>query len=387
MSRNEDLSTTNTTSSPSTSFLYKYIFTPFLFKSFSVIGGLLLLIGGYLYIKQDTLLYFPEIGGIPRHNRDNPRGYRSPHERQIPFSEHQIQCSDGVILHAWLLFAPRPQPPTGNATLVFFHGNAGNIGLRLPNAMQMLQYLNVNVFLVEYRGYGDSQTVTPNEKGLKLDAEAALQYLHHNHPSLSIDPQKIFVFGRSLGGAVAFHLAQYAERHASQYPIQGIIVENTFTSISAMVDQLMPFLTPIKPFVLKIGWDSSRIAPTLTRTPILFLAGSNDQLVPHEHMLQLYQLSLNASKKLVELYVVKGGTHNETWMQGGHKYWECIQAFIGKVLSAEATSFQQEYYTTEAVADTVESSIPTMSNRFVDIAKEAITGKGVEAKDTHKKEL
>ena len=100
-------------------------------------------------------------------------------------------------------------------TIIFFHGNAGNIGLRLPNAIQMYHYLTANIWLIEYRGYGDSDDAKPTEDGLKLDAEGIMNYInvHANTRQLyNVDPRRLFVFGRSLGGAVAFHMAQYAQQ-------------------------------------------------------------------------------------------------------------------------------------------------------------------------------
>jgi pimeloyl-ACP methyl ester carboxylesterase len=343
--------------------------------------------GTALYIKQESLLYFPEIGGIPRRPGDNPRGYRSPEERQIPFESHMIPCEDGVSIHAWLLLRTTdghnvaPNTPT----IVFFHGNAGNIGLRLPNAIQMLQTLNANIMLVEYRGYGNSDTVTPTEAGLRLDAEAALRFIVQ-HPK--IDKTRIFLFGRSLGGAVAFHLAEYAQRQ--QIPLAGVMVENTFLSISHMVDHLMPFLTPIKAFVLKIGWNSAQIVPHLT-TPILYLAGSADQIVPHPHMLQLCKLSLRSV--LVQLHVVENGTHNETWLQGGQAYWEKIRSFLVQAMEHASTAnltgdahmdtsshAATLGYGTDADTTTCATkaggAIPTMPSSFLNIAQEAVRGKG-----------
>lgn len=141
------------------------------------------------------MLYFPEISGLPRRPADNPARYRSPEEHQVPFENLYIECEDGVSIHAWLLL--RTKEKNDRPTLVFFHGNAGNIGLRIPNALHMLQHLNANVLMVEYRGYGDSDSVKPNEKGLKLDAQAALKFIS-KHPK--VDSSKIFLFGRSLGG-------------------------------------------------------------------------------------------------------------------------------------------------------------------------------------------
>ena len=361
---------------------------PMLFRVGSIVMGLTLVAGGLLYVKQDSLLYFPEIGGIPRRPQDNPRGYRSPEERQLPYESVRITCADGVQIHGWLLFA-NGLPSNNNAnnnnkptpTIIFFHGNAGNIGLRLPNAMQMLRYLGANVLMVEYRGYGDSDRVAPTEAGLKLDAEAALQFARQR--AGSIDPAQIFLFGRSLGGSVAFHLAEYAVTR--NIPLAGIMVENTFTSISDMVDKLMPFLTPLKPFVLKIGWDSARIVPLLKSLPILFLAGAKDELVPHEQMMRLVQLAESrqtstGTNSLVQLHIIPDGTHNESWLQGGPAYWDALRDFMmmaaGAQFSTSSTRNGNQQETTAATtttsAATTKSSIPIMSSNFVDIAKEAV---------------
>jgi pimeloyl-ACP methyl ester carboxylesterase len=191
----------------------------------------------------------------------------------------------------------------------------------------MLQYLDANVLLVEYRGFGDSDDAAVNESGLKLDAEAALKFIR-THPR--VDPHQIFLFGRSLGGSVAFHLAAHAEQH--NIPLAGVMVENTFLSISAMVDTLMPYVAPFKSLILRIGWDSDRIVPHLT-VPILYLAGADDQLVPPQHMQKLYKDS--KSTRLLHMHIIPGGTHNESWLQGGPEYWQKIKEFMQQAMLAE----------------------------------------------------
>jgi abhydrolase domain-containing protein 13 len=304
-----------------------------------------------------------------------------------------IPCSDGVHIHAWLMQAPIAEW-TKAPTIIFFHGNAGNIGLRLPNALQMLQYLNVNVLLVEYRGYGNSDSVTPTESGLKLDAQGALQFAIRH---ANIDSSKLFIFGRSLGGAVAFHLAEYAAQQST--PIAGVITENTFTSISSMVDHLMPFLTPIKPFVLKIGWNSGKIVPTLTDTPMLFLVGAKDELVPPTHSRDLYTAATKSSAhNLVQMHVIADGTHNESWTLGGPEYWDAIRAFMSAALLRQSSdvsatariSSQNARPPLDAYANAgapSSSGIPIMSTRFVDIAKDAFAGGARDSTNGVKKEL
>jgi len=354
-----------------------------LWRMSKLVLGLGSVVATLLYFKQDSMLYFPEIGGIPRRPSQNPRRYRSPSEHQIPFENHRIECSDGVAIHSWLLLREEETEQKSNLpTLIFFHGNAGNIGLRIPNAMQMLQYLNVNVLMVEYRGYGDSDSATPNEAGLKLDAEAALKFLA-KHPK--IDSSKIFAFGRSLGGAVAFHMAEYAE--AQGLPLAGVIVENTFTSIAAMVDHLMPYIAPLKALVLRIGWNSGTIVPNL-ELPILFLAGARDQLVPHPHMLELYRSATRS--RLTKMHVVPEGTHNETWMQGGQDYWDAIRSFLAQVMNSNASPVTPNRVSSSesrAEATTPGSSIPIMPSRLLGLARESMRDSNPSLETPGKKEL
>jgi len=316
-----------------------------------------------------------EIGGIPRRPADNPRSYRSPAEHGIPFTSHMIKCSDSVLINSWFLL--QKSNPEKAPTIIFFHGNAGNIGLRLPNAAQMYSRLQANILMVEYRGYGDSDTVKPNEKGLKLDAEAALDFAL-NHPS--IDSERIFVFGRSLGGAVAFHLALYA--HKQNKPLAGIIVENTFLSISKMVDQLMPLIAPLKFLVLRMDWNSEVVAPRI-QTPVLYLAGDRDELVPHSHMKTLYSLSTKASS-YAKIHIIRGGTHNDSWVMGGREYFEHTKAFMSHVVLngkelARTSSFDQDNEGSsfevnmggEIQYSDAKSSIPIMPKNILGIAKEA----------------
>lgn len=287
-----------------------------------------------LYFKQDSLLYFPEIGNMPRDPARNPRGYRSPADYKLPYEDLRITCEDGVSIHAWLIFSLKNDSSSSSTpTIIFYHANAGNMGFRLPNAIQMLQRLEVNILMVEYRGYGRSDKVAPNESGLKLDGEAVLNFLQ-NHPK--IDPANVFLFGRSLGGAVTFATAQYAQQNSNGkgsnniLPLKGVIVENTFTSIPDMVDHLMPLVAKFKSLILAIRWNSMAIVPTLA-CPVLYLAGSRDEIVPHSQMLKLHELTTRSA--LNRLHVIHRGTHNESWSQGGEMYWDAFKSFLAGAIS------------------------------------------------------
>jgi pimeloyl-ACP methyl ester carboxylesterase len=173
----------------------------------------------------------------------------------MPSQEHYVPTVDGERVHLWLMLQPqamtgqqaqdskqREQSPvspaasssssySGNGvpTILFFHGNAGNIGYRLPTATDLYKHVQCNVVLVEYRGFGNSSG-RPSQVGFTQDAQSVLQWALA-HPN--IDSSCIFVYGRSLGGAVSVALCQ-----KSQQFVRGLVLENTFTSITDMAHEL-----------------------------------------------------------------------------------------------------------------------------------------------------
>ena len=285
-----------------------------------------------LYRNQDALLYFPTPPGVPKHPRENPKGFRSPGDwskhgsllpspssEAIPYEEHFLRTKDGARIHTWLMLQDEDHQSSA-PTLIYFHGNAGNMGFRLPNAVKMYARSRLNVLMMDYRGYGDSEGV-PSEEGLNIDAETVLDFAC-SHPRLRDSP--IILFGRSLGGAVSVSLAH---KHPSR--VHGLVLENTFLSISAMVDILMRWLSPVKEYVLKIRWDSDAKIQTLEH-PILFISGDSDQLVPPFHMKMLFEKAVRS--KHLDFFSVAGGTHNDTWEVAGLEYYHRLSAFANAVM-------------------------------------------------------
>lgn len=118
-----------------------------------------------------------------------------------------------------------------------FHGNAGNIGYRLPIAKVLENELCCNVLMLQYRGYGLSSG-NPNEKGLTIDAQVGLDYIRQRH---DLRNTRIVLYGQSLGGAVSIGLAARNQKHGD---IAGVILENTFTSIKKMIPS---YVLPCQP--------------------------------------------------------------------------------------------------------------------------------------------
>ena len=157
-----------------------------------------------------------------------------------------LPVSNDQSIHTWFIRAP--EEPENKPTIVFFHGNAGSIALRLPLVSDIVQCLTCNVYVVEYRGYGKSQG-TPGERDMINDAYSAIEFLFStqengsSHPfkmkyleimerrSIVIDHKKVFVFGRSLGGAVT--IGALGTFPGLSNKLCGFIVENTFLSMYA----------------------------------------------------------------------------------------------------------------------------------------------------------
>jgi fermentation-respiration switch protein FrsA (DUF1100 family) len=153
-----------------------------------------------------------------------------------------------------------------------FHGNAGNIGHRLPIARVLANDLAYTVLMVDYRGYGLS-TGDPTEKGIAIDAQTALDYIRKRN---DLNSHRIVVYGQSLGGAVSIDLVA---KNKGTGDIRGLILENTFLSIAKMVPNVLPaakYLTPL----LHEHWRSENMISQITDVPVIFLSGLKDEIVP-----------------------------------------------------------------------------------------------------------
>jgi abhydrolase domain-containing protein 13 len=295
---------------------FSYLRLPVLASS-----GLAALGSGLLYFKQNEIIY----------PRNLPSGARTevpePNDFQIENAESlQLPTHDNESLHAYLLRAPSTAL-SKNVTILMFHGNAGNVGHRLPIGKVLAESLSCNVFMLEYRGYGLS-TGTPDETGLTIDAQTALDYVR-KRPELH--DTKLLVYGQSLGGAVAIKLVA---ENQDVGDIAGVILENTFTSIR----KLIPTAFPPAKFIARLChqlWPSEEILPKITADiPMLFLSGLKDEIVPAPMMKTLYDIC-KVERKLWETF--PNGHHNDTVAEPG--YFDAIWAFVVQdVLSGKVGS-------------------------------------------------
>ncbi|XP_063228839.1 protein ABHD13 [Bacillus rossius redtenbacheri] len=264
---------------------------------------------GVLYYSEDFLLFHPD---MPAHSRVF---VPVPSMFGLPYENLYVRSADGTRLH--LYFIRQPGPVSARApTVLFLHGNAGNMGHRLQNVLGLYQQLQCNVLMLEYRGYGLSQG-SPSEHGLYADARAALDYLSSRS---DINHAEVVVFGRSLGGAVAIDVAaqpEYAQK------IWCLVVENTFTSIPDMARVLIGWrlLQYLPRFLYKNKFLSAEKVGRVT-APTLFVSGLADILVPPRMMSELHGLC-RAHRQLLQL---ETGTHNDTWTCPG--YYHALANFL-----------------------------------------------------------
>lgn len=265
---------------------------------------------GIFFNAQDMLLYYPDQPPQSRLYVEMPSLYN------LPFENHFVKTADGIKINLVFIKHKNSNAPT----VIYFHGNAGNIGHRLTNAHGLYTSCGLNILLVEYRGYGKSEG-SPYESGLYLDAETALDFILRRN---DVDQRNIFIFGRSLGGAVAIHLA--SQSYYAKF-IAGVIVENTFTSLPDIGRNIfnIAFIKYIPEFCFKSQYPSKDRIQKI-KLPTLFLSGLSDQLIPPKMMKTLHNVSGSTFKKLVKF---ENGTHNETWMCP--HYYEAILVFIKEV--------------------------------------------------------
>jgi hypothetical protein len=228
----------------------------------------------------------------------------TPADLGMAYEDVRMRTADGVDLHGWMV------PCDGSEmTLLFFHGNAGNIGDRVEN-VKLLHEIGIRVFIVDYRGYGLSEG-RPSEKGLYEDAQAAYAHLVSHQ---GVPPERIAIFGRSLGGAVAVDLA-------SRQPCGRLILESTFTSAGEMASHMIPFL-PMGRLITEQFDSASKIDKV--RAPLLQFHGTLDEIVPYRLGQKLNALAPEPK----EFVPIRGATHNDTYLVGGREYFEKIRSFL-----------------------------------------------------------
>jgi fermentation-respiration switch protein FrsA (DUF1100 family) len=254
---------------------------------------LLAVVGALLLLFERRLIYFP-MSTLEA----------TPAALGLAHQELSLRAEDGVRIHGWFL-----PVKDSRGSAVFCHGNAGNISHRLDRALLLQSRLRLDVLLFDYRGYGKSEG-SPDEPGTYRDARAAYRWLReHGQP-----PERIVIFGESLGSAIALDLALGS-------PARALVLESPFTSIRDMARAVYPFL-PVWPLV-RTRYDNLGKIGRL-RMPLLVLHGDSDNVVPFAQGRRLFE----AAPEPKRFYAIPGASHNDTYVAGGEPYWRAIAEFL-----------------------------------------------------------
>ena len=233
----------------------------------------------------------------------------TPAQLGIAAEDVYLETEDGVRIHAFYLPAPESQ-----LALLFLHGNAGNASHRLPNAAELVR-LGCSVLLLDYRGYGLSEG-RPSESGAYADARAGLAHLIDQR---GFPEDRVIVFGRSLGGAVAVDLARDRE-------LAGVILESTFTSAADIARGLGgAWLGALAGHRFDSASKIDRI-----RAPLLFFHGDRDEVIDYALGRRLF----DAAPEPKSFETISGAGHNNTTQVGGRPYFERIRRFLDEVSGA-----------------------------------------------------
>lgn len=257
-----------------------------------------------LRVNEARLIYFP---GQQRTLLSPPA------DLGLPVRRVEFPTEDSVKLVSWVI--PAGRDSTGLWVLIC-HGNAGNLSeFDRPLHYAGLHRLGLSLLAFDYRGYGESGGA-PTEQGLYRDADAAYRYLRQN---LGVPPERIIVFGHSLGSAVAVDLA-------SRVPIAGLILEGAVTSVRQRGQELYPYI-PVR-WIAGSRFDSIEKIPKVM-VPKLFLHAVDDEVIPLSHGRRLFAAAL-PPKTFVELQ----GTHSDAFEVDSARYFGSIQKFVASLEQA-----------------------------------------------------
>jgi fermentation-respiration switch protein FrsA (DUF1100 family) len=263
-----------------------------LYSIFGTLAVIYLVIVLIAYFAQRNIVFFPT------HDV-----YTDPSSAGLAYQKLEFTSGDGNTVHGW--YVPHD---SARFTLLFCHGNAGNIANRVESLAQFHR-LGLAVLIFDYRGYGKSPG-TPSEDGLYADARAAYAYLAGQ---LGTSPQDIILFGRSLGGAVAVQLA-------AEKPCAALIVESTFTRMADIASYHYPYL-PVR-LLLRYDFNAVGTIKELTM-PKLFVHSSDDDIVPYKFGRALFSAAPEP-KQFLDIR----GLHNDGFLQQADIYESGIRAFL-----------------------------------------------------------
>lgn len=257
---------------------------------YTIIGVLLyVILCIFVFFIQKSLIFFPskEAFNIPK---------------AFNLSDISIKTEDNITLNAWYL------DNKSEKTVIFFHGNGGNISYN-QERLEIFNTLHLNAIMIDYRGYGKSGGSIQNETDLYKDADATYRYILEK----GIDPKNIIIWGQSLGGAIAIHLAQNKN-------ISATIIESSFSSMDAMANKQYGFLPTS--LLLKFHMRSDEKISNIL-SPILVIHSRNDEMINFSNGQKLFE-EVKGQKQFLET----SGSHNGGFQKSYDVYVSALKTFL-----------------------------------------------------------
>jgi uncharacterized protein len=221
-------------------------------------------------------------------------------------------------IHAWWWPAANPHAPA----VLYLHGSRWNLTGQ-TGRIEQLHAFGFSVLAIDYRGFGKSDGTLPSEQTVYEDARVAWSRLAELQP----DPAKRFIYGHSLGGAVAIDLAAWlsetSARNGLAVPARGLIVESSFTTLADIAQAVTSPWLPVK-LLLTQKFDSLSKIREL-RMPVLIVHGAGDIYVPSRFSEELFEAAPGPKK----LLMVDGATHNNCLRVGSAEYRAAIRELFG----------------------------------------------------------
>ncbi len=242
----------------------------------------------------------------------------TPAAYDVDYESVSFPTDDGETLHGWFLPAPTSEADTPGATILWFHGNGGNVGAQAHDVAWLHRRLQVNVLVFDYRGYGRS-TGRPTEPGVYRDARAALAYLSSRK---DVAADRIVYLGRSLGAAIAVELAQAGA--GTQSPA-GLVLDSAFTSTKDMARALHRY-NPLRFLVPQRFNSLARISQV--DCPLLTIHGERDELVPLEQARRLFDAARGPKTFLLR----REAGHNADFGLDQEDLWAALGRFLAAVV-------------------------------------------------------
>lgn len=229
---------------------------------------------------------------------------------------------DAPRIHAWWWPADKPDAPV----VYYLHGVRWNLTGHVRR-MQQLRDFGFSVFAIDYRGFGKSDGALPSEAMTYEDAAAGWAWVVAREP----DATRRFIYGHSLGGAVAIDLAAKLAQDKSAPQARGLVVESTFTSLPDIAAELSWSWLPTRLF-MSMRYDSIDKIRTLD-IPVLFVHGTGDRYVPPRFSQALYDACTSPKR----LLLIENGSHNNALWVGGSQYGEAFADFFALDISRQGS--------------------------------------------------